>query len=666
MSERLIDDYLSGVEIRRTVRNWPEDVKSIVDGYRAYTIVSHAVQKDAIQNGWSARKNKRGRGWSFRFELLEASDIKFLLMTDEGTTGLTGRVLSPQEYEQDLPGEERWGRFEGVAFTQPRTERTLGSRGRGKFIFVGASKEYTVLYDTLRDDGSYRFGFRTVIKTESPVAAYDGDEGKQKLSEMTENLIEPLSSVGTRVIIVRPVNELIEDIKKGQFLHYIGETWWEIIMKYNATIKVKIGGREQTVSIPKEFDLKDEDSRKFKVWIKRNKRITGRFGEIRIKTLHIVYNKENTVLEDIRGIAIQRDGMKICTIEPRYMGKEIAERLYGYINFEINTEETLLEYEGVEHYSYVSWHSLPGVIRRFVEDEILKFANEKLGYGVDLREVRRQKQRNAERRALVAANNFARALGIGAGPGVHPRKKRENIEREWKKVRIRIEELSLPRPADMRVNYGEVVKNIKIKVINDDNRDIDMRVKLFLRFYDNLIKTFFERDVQVRAHSTMGAFGPFEEKFTEANYPDKGKYTIVAKIVSLMDYDKGLELDYKTKSFYLEEEPPMRGLFERCEAYTIDEKPLTYWMGYSEYGSERGLILNYNVNHPAYTPVSENEEDLAEYILRTAGREMCLYDLMQEKPILFKEEQRNDPQEILKQERKVVGELIYKFRGVDV
>ncbi|MEW6041362.1 MAG: hypothetical protein AB1633_07565, partial [Elusimicrobiota bacterium] len=263
MPERLIDSYLGGIEIRRTVRNWPEDVRAIVDGYRAYTTVSHAVQKDAIQNSWSARKNKKGKDWAFVFELVETADRKFLLMTDKGTTGLTGKILKPEEYEHDLPGEERWGRFEGVAFTQPRVERTLGSRGRGKFIFVGASKEYTILYDTLRDDNTYRFGFRTVVRTESPVAAYDGEEGKKKLKEMTGNLIQPLSTVGTRVIIVNPVDELLDSIKSGGFARHIGETWWEIILKYNAEIKVKAFGKEQTVKVPDEFRLPDTDSRKY-------------------------------------------------------------------------------------------------------------------------------------------------------------------------------------------------------------------------------------------------------------------------------------------------------------------------------------------------------------------------------------------------------------------
>lgn len=663
MTGRLIEDYLKGIEVRRTVRNWPEDVRAIVDGYRAYTTVAHAVQKDAIQNGWSARRNKKGKGWSFTFELLERGR-RYLLMTDEGTTGLTGRVLSPEEYERDLPSEERWGRFEGVAFTQPRVERTLGSRGRGKFIFVGASKEYTILYDTLREDGTYRFGFRTVIKTESPVAAYDGERGKRQLEEMTQNQIVPLSTVGTRVIIVEPVDELVEDIKEGFFLRYIGETWWEIISKYGSCIKVKYGNKEYIASVPEEFDLKEEDSRKFKVWIKRNHRVPVSFGEVKIKNLHMVYSKE-PVPEDIRGIAIQRDGMKICAIEPRYLGREFAERLYGYINFDADTEERLLEDEGIEHYSYDFRRAFPGAIKRFIEDEMMIFGREKLGYGVDTREIRREQQRNAERKALTAANNFARTLGIGAGPGPH--REGPGGERIPRTVRIQMGELELPRPHDLRINYGESVKNIAVRIVNDEAREIDVRVKLFLRFYDKPLKTFLEHDIKLMPNTSTDNLGPFKETFTENNYPDKGKYTIVAKIISLMDENKGKELDYKTKSFYLEEDPPMRGLFERCEAFGFpDDEPVKFWMGYSEFGSERGLILYYNLNHPGYIPASENEENLAEYILRIAGQEICRYDLMQETPVLFRDEQTNEPQEILKQERKVVGELIYKFRRGEI
>jgi len=660
MSERLIDSYLKGVELRRTVRNWPEDVKAVADGYRTHTIISHAVQKDAIQNGWSAKKNRKGREWNFTFELIEARDRKFLLMTDEGTTGLTGKVLTPEEYEIDLPGEERWGRFEGVAFTQPRAERTLGSRGRGKFIFVAASNEFTILYDTLRDDGTYRFGFRTVIRTESPVAAYDGEDGKQKLREMTSNLIQPLSSVGTRVIIVSPLDELVYDIKSGRFVRYIGETWWEIIQKHDATIRVKAGGREKIASIPKEFDLKDEDSGKFKVWLKGNQRIPVSFGETRIKNLHIVYNSDKAVPEDIRGVAIQRDGMKICKIEPRYMGREIAERLYGYINFDRDTEEALLEDEGIEHYSYDFRRAQPGAVKRFVEDEIMRFAQEKLGYGIDARELRRQHQRNAERRALVAINRFAREIGIGIGPGRRgggggggPRTPKE--------IYIEFDDMNFPRQDDLRVNYGESISNIRARIVNDSITEVIVRFKLFVRFYDRLIKTYAEQDFIIPPQHSSDHIGPYQEIFQQADFPSTGRYTIVAMIISLRDEDKTTKLDVENRSFYLEEDPPEHGLFEKCEPMEFPERAKMI-MAESLTGERGGLVLQYNINHPANEAVQGQEDDLAAYLVWLMGHEMCRYDLLQENPVLFDTEDKDNPDAVLRKTLRKIGEFIHRFR----
>lgn len=560
----------------------------------------------------------------------------------------------------DLPGEERWGRFEGVAFTQPRAERTLGSRGRGKFIFVGASKEHTILYDTLRDDGTYRFGFRTVIKTESPVAAYDGEEGKQKLREMSGNLIEPLSSVGTRVIIVSPVDELVENIKRERFLRHIGETWWEIILKYKATIKVKTGGREQTASIPEEFDLRNEDSRKFKVWLKKNQRIAAGFSGVQIRNLHIVYNADGSVPEDVRGVAIQRDGMKICAIEPRYMGREIAERLYGYINFDPDTEEVLIEDEGIEHYSYDFRRSLPGAIKRLVEDEMMRFAQEKLGYGVDARELRRQQQRNAERRALVAINRFAREIGIGIGPG----RRGEGGgggPRAPKEIYIEFDDMNFPRQDDLRVNYGESISNIIAKIVNDSDTEVIVRFKLFVRFYDRLIKTYAEQDLVIPSQHSSDHIGPYQETFQQPEFPNTGRHTIVAKIISLRDEDKGTELDVENRSFYLEEDPPERGLFEKCETMEFPGRARMI-MAESLTGERGGLVLQYNLNHPAQEAVQGQEDDLAAYLVWLMGHEMCRYDLLQESPVLFDEEDKDNPDAVLRKTLRKIGEFVHRFR----
>src|SRR3990172_10617400 len=124
-------------QTRHTVINWPVNLAQIVDGYRAFRGVPHGVQKDALQNAWDARvEKKNARGWSATFELMKFDGgNNFFVITDRGTTGLTGRVLKTEELQEDLPLEEKWGRFENVAFTKAASEEALGSRGRGKFIF---------------------------------------------------------------------------------------------------------------------------------------------------------------------------------------------------------------------------------------------------------------------------------------------------------------------------------------------------------------------------------------------------------------------------------------------------------------------------------------------------------------------------------------------------
>jgi len=660
MAEKMINAFIKDIHSRKTVRNWPEDIKSIVDGYRAHTTISHAVQKDAIQNGWSARKNKKGKGWGFNFELIEGGKNTFFIMQDTGTTGLTGRVLSAEEYEIDQPGDERWARFEGVAFTQPREERTLGSRGRGKFVFVGASKESTILYDTLREDGTYRFGFRTVERTESPIYAWDVNEGREKIKEISGGFIPPLVSVGTRIIIVNPVDELISEIKKGIFVHHIGETWWEIIQKFQVIIKVKYGNKEQIAEIPKKFVLKDEDSKQYKVWFRRHQKIPGTIDEILVKELHIMFDHDNVIPEDIRGIALQRSGMKVCVIEPRYMDKKIAERIYGFINFDEATEELMLVDEGIEHYSYDFRKAVPGAIKRFVDDEIIRFAKEKLGYGIDARDLRRKQQQNAERRALVAVNEYAKEIGIAFGIG-RGRGGGGGGPKILKEIFIEMPDLVFPRPGDSRVNIGEKIANIGFKIQNDSDSEVSLRSKLFVRFYDKVIKTYDEQDILLAPKTGSDHIGFFEQKVSKTEFPDAGRYTIVARLLSLDEHNKGDELDIEKRSFYVEEDPPSKGLFEKCEPVEFPDRSKKI-MAECIKGESGGLILDYNLNHPAEKAVEDDENDLAAYLAWLMGHELCRYDLEQEKPVLFSPSDRDNPDAILRTTIRKVGELLYKIR----
>src|SRR6266571_2729502 len=420
MTEGLASSSPSSVEgeVRETVVNWLNLVLQIVDGYKAQGRgIAHGVQKDAVQNSWDARTDsKTGQGWKMRFELITSNNKAFFAFTDEGTCGLTGRVLRPEEMEEDLPEEERWGRFESLAFTKSAQGSIvpLGSRGRGKFIFVGASKDYSIFYDTIRSDGSYRLGTRTVRKTSSPIRAWNNGQARQELDLISGRLLKSLTSPGTRIVVQSPIGEVVETMRSGEFARYIGETWWEIISRFDAKIIVSVGDKETIVEVPKEFELPDRDSDQAKTWIQENVKLAAGKDEYLVKRLHIV-SKRAGVPEDIRGVAIQRGGMKVCSVEARYMPQDLADSIYGYVTLDREAERQLLIDESPEHYGFDFRFGLPKAIRHYIEEEIGRFARAKLGWRTDTRQIRREKQRGAERMALLEINRIAKDLGFGKG-----------------------------------------------------------------------------------------------------------------------------------------------------------------------------------------------------------------------------------------------------------
>ena len=128
---------------RSLVTNVMAMVDQLLDGYRdKETRLSHWVQKDGIQNSWDARKdpNNRKKNWKCVIELHEGKKT-IVTITDSGTWGLTGKRLDDKDLDKEQPPSERWCRFENYAFKNEKVKdkHLLGSRGRGKFVFAGAS-----------------------------------------------------------------------------------------------------------------------------------------------------------------------------------------------------------------------------------------------------------------------------------------------------------------------------------------------------------------------------------------------------------------------------------------------------------------------------------------------------------------------------------------------
>lgn len=467
--------------------------------------------------------------------------------------------------------------------------------------------------------------------------------------------------MGTRIVVESPIGEIVETMNSGQFARYLGETWWEIISKFGAKIVVSVNGKESVVQVPKEFDLPENDSELSKVWIQENVKLPVGGQDYLIKRLHII-SKRGGVPEDIRGVAIQRGGMKVCPIEPRYMPEDLTDSIYGYVTLDKEAERQLLFDESPEHYGFDFRFGLPKAIRHYVEDEIEKFARTKLGWRTDSRQIRREKQRGAERTALLEINKIAKDLGFGRGLGPG-KKSRKSAKRPWKKIRIQLSEMQLPREGDLRVNYGEMVRNISARVVNDTRLEVAVRLKLFLRQGDKVTDSFIDEDVPVDSRDKSRQFGPFEARLSPERYPTKGKVTLVARIISLMDANKGVILDEERVSFYLEEDPPPKGIFEDCipTEWDISDPDIGHLMGDDEPGERQGVVIHYNTLHPAYLAVEEDENDAAAYLFRLMGLDLCKLDLQSDKSMLFKEEERKEAEDVARATLRLMSDFEFRF-----
>lgn len=652
-----------------TIINWPNQVRQIVDGYRSYHCIAHGVQKDAIQNSWDARKDKiNAKGWEIEFELIENKDLNLFSFTDRGTTGLTGRILLPEDLEKDLPVVEKWGRFENVAFTKDPSEHALGARGRGKFIFVGAS-DYAakttdgknisklILYDTLREDGVYRFGFRTIITTDSRIQAFEGNEAIGKIKELTNGLLKPLKDVGTRVVIVDPLKELIDDVKNNNFIKYIEETWWEIIQDFKATIKVKIGTKINHAKLDKHFLFPEKDSKRFKTWFKKEVKLP-QAPNYKVKNVVIVYDTENNIPEDLRGIFIQRGGMKVCAIQATGTERAIVNSIYGYINFDEKLDQELQKDEGIEHYSFDFKQFLPRIVKNFIIDECDKFLREKLGINVGTKTKPLEKEKSAQEKALYQVNLIAKQLGLtgkgiinGGGGGDKP---------DPRPIRLKFSKFEFPSDT-LRVNYGETISNIGLTIENVTATDHVLGVRFSIVFNDEEeVVVYIDNNEVVINNKSLDLLENTSELITKEKYLNKGKYTFLAKLVSLNTDNRGEILHQLKKNFWVEENPPQKGLFDDIEGIPYPENIKTQ-QGEAQRSEGLSYKFMYNTNHPAKKAVDNDEDKLMKYLIELMCIELAWIDLRNTEHKIFTNFDLENPSDTIRKLNKFLGEIKYRI-----
>lgn len=598
---------------------------NITDGYPDG--IPHGVQKDFVQNAMDAVKGKGPV--NVEFALIHNERGRFLSMRDSNTIGLTGPVLSERDaYEDELPEDYHWARFESFAFTKSDPD-AIGARGQGKFVFLAASKKHTMFYDTLRNaDSLYRVGATQARSTGCPILPSPQEEPweNQRGADLIKQEcgLEPLKEPGTRVIVVEPIEELVHAIVSGIFLRAIQETWFRAIEKERLVARVHDGKSWHSVGLPSPFPLPRLDNEASKSWLLGKDTLNKTFrlatGETYdIKHFHAVYLNVGTVPEDMRGIAIIHNGMKICCEEARLFPPQARERLVGYIEFDRKLDQELRkgENQNPNHYDLKWRRRIPQAIRAYIQEQLDAFGKRKLGLGLDPRERKRRERVAAEEWAMRQLMRHARDLdlfGRRGGPEPPPPPPPPPPS-PVKLIGVAITDFSFPDPEiSPRVNYGQTLSGIRLAVFNKMQTQKAVSLDLRVLYASSSILDLIEDQRFQVVPESQDVFGPFKIAIEESIFQEPGEYRLKARI---LDATTGARIDEVSRRFWVEQDPPFRKPFDLVGAPEFQEPNAhLQWLPYGTIN--RSPTIYYNTAHPAYRFAESDDESHRDYLFRVA------------------------------------------------
>lgn len=320
-------------------QNYKNSVDWILGAYSdAGVSFPNGFQKDAIQNAVGARNTNKWKGWKCDISYFENSHGRFVIVEDHGTTGLTGDNISQKDIKQMmaerkyLPAKERLARFSSM-FNSGGNTTGSGLYGAGKSVYAVASEEYTYYFDSLRDDCKYIANVNNcgqIMET-----ALEGDAAKEFILEKTG--LSDKKSVGTRIIIVSPKQELVEAIKDGSLVSFIQESWWRIIERLTDDSAITVNGRPVSTpssikKAPHTYELPSPD------FVSPGHRVKH-FG------LYVFKDDSSW-----HGISYYRKGMKIGEIDIKDVPKPVEGKYWGFIEVDELWEEELAEIEDKVHF----------------------------------------------------------------------------------------------------------------------------------------------------------------------------------------------------------------------------------------------------------------------------------------------------------------------------
>jgi len=577
------------------------DDNQVVDRVvRQYENFIKAFQKEAIQNAWDARLDKKnGRNWKITFRLHDNN----LLIEDYGTTGMDNNKM-----------------YAFLSLWIPNKEHLdAGGQGQGKFVLMRGSKSEIIIVESVDEKNNYRCRF-----------LQRGRKSKENLSLKIQELIPneiPLSHQGTRIWIYDIREDFLQSLYSKEFIDSIIESWWQILgNRFNAEIILF----NKKVQLPKIPPAKKETV------LLENKPL-GNFG--RIKRLVLVFH-ENSIPEIFQGIRIQRANMMITKIPFEVYDKAYHDRFSGYAEFDKDLEGALKDIEKTDHCGFLyqsPWKELKEIIRKHAQDFVDKILPPKIkGRDVNIKNLSRIIQKSNQ-----IINEYCPEI-VGKGTFV------PHITRPSKPL-LYIKYLTVNK---REVKFSDTIL-ARCNLINNSDEDKEIILKTELKREG---VNFMRKEYKLKMNSKESKIITlFEIELNEENYP-KGKYTIR---VSIEDEDNRHTIDSKATSFYLEikRETTKKGFIKGINFFHREDLMMRY------ISKEKGLI-EINMGHKDFDNIwatfSKNKNVLnrqIEFFIIKICLDEAINELLK---IKIKDSREKDPDELIIEINEIKDRMYYE------
>lgn len=606
-------------EFSHTATNMVNHVNSIIASYNTSGGPIRALAQEPVQNSKDA---KRGNPF-VEYKLHTRRDtngqpIWLLTVTDWNTCGLQGRILTLEEIDAlgRLNEEWNWAAFEGMHYTKENDD-ALGSRGQGKAAFLYHSTlpplgdpprgRMMILYDTLLPDDEYRLGVRYATPSDRVrTPPFIGDDARQTVSSSyvaddgthIELNLDPLTRVGTRVIIPHLSQEAVDAFHSGELYNWLQRCWWRAVQTGLTISLVDEVGNSTTVVPPDwwEGEPWERSHEHIRVWQDLGQ------GNARIKRI-VLYYDPNLVNGDTEGYLPQFCGVQLLRgqqwIETLSHFDEVSPPyragFRGFVEFDRSTEPLLKAAESSQHDGFNKRRHPCNVLMPIITQKVREFA-EYMGW------TERQSIQPAPGRERDAGLRFLRFFSQPRTRGSHGD---VNDSSQGRLFDDRVDqwecELALEFPSDRtaRVNYGESIGDVTAHIrLDPPDGGRRVTVQLVLAPINVLGSRVVveEREADVwdgAGHVDFGDFqiirgAPGPERLQCAQ---QGKWRLTAEV-----HVGGARVASDTRILYIQEDPPTRNT--NLYTLSISAENLSRQQPRIDSGDTLGVQVNVKNNTP--------------------------------------------------------------------